>query len=136
MSEKVGLMASMSARLIDVSSKGSEAAETVRLRYASDSASLSHIIASVECGLNAMYDMIAKLAKVPKSVVSLSRDVLGSTLTFKDLSALYEAYFKGGMSKESLLYNLRRLGAADPNRTDAEELAAIRAPLPIVAPTN
>jgi hypothetical protein len=139
LADKVSLMATASARLIDNSTNGSEAAETVRLRYMSESASLIHIITAVENGMNMMYNMVAKLHRAPETVrITFSREVLGLTLTFKDLQVLFEAYLNGSVSKETLLYNLRRLEAVDPKRTDAEELAAIQdppKPQP-AAPTN
>lgn len=135
MTDKVGLMASISARLIDNSTRGSEAAETVRLRYMSESASLIHIISAIENGTNVMYNMLAKLKKAGGEVkVKFSREILGIGITFKDLDIMFQAYLSGSLSKESLLYNLRRLDAVDPNRTDAEELAAIKEPPPRVAP--
>lgn len=131
LSEKVGLMASMSARMIDNSTRGSEAAETVKLRYMSEAASLIHIVNSVETGLNVVYNMLASLTRTPGTVsISFSREILGMNLSYKDLSTLIEAYLQGLMSKESLLYNLRRLDAVDPRRSDADELSAIRDPEP------
>ena len=137
MTEKVGLMASVSARLVDNSTRGSEAAETVRLRYMSESASLVHIINSVEQGMTLLYNMLAKLMKAGSAVeVLFSREIIGLGITFKDLNILFEAYFKGGISKETLVFNLRRLEALDPHRTDADELAAIREPDPVLDPNK
>jgi hypothetical protein len=131
MKEKIGLMASVSARLVDSSTRGSEAAETVRLRYMSESASLVHILNNGEAGLNVLYNMLAKLMKSVEEVnVLFSREIIGMGIAFKDLKMLFEAYFEGGLSKETLVYNLRRLEAIDPNRSDADELAAIRDPQP------
>jgi hypothetical protein len=131
MSDKISLMATMSARLVDTSSKGSEAAETVRLRYASDSATLIHIVGAVEAGLNHMYNNIAKLSKASGRVrISLSRDVLGANISVKDLKILFDGFLQGTMSKESLLYNMRKLDVADPNRSDEDELGAINRPSP------
>lgn len=129
LSEKISLMATMSARMIDSSTRGSEAAETVRLRYMSEAAGLIHILNSVETGLNVMYNMLLKLRRDLGEVkIKFSREILGMNISYKDLSTLIEAYLKGAMSKESLLYNMRRLDAIDPNRSDADELSAIRAP--------
>jgi hypothetical protein len=124
-------MASASARLIDNSTRGSEAAETVRLRYMSEAASLIHIIAAVENGLNIMYNMVARLHGAGPVNISMSRQVLGAAITFKDLKIMFEAYLTGSISKETLLYNMRRLEAVDPKRTDEQELAAIQPPPPV-----
>lgn len=136
MTEKVGLMATMSARLIDSSTRGSEAAETVKLRYMSESATLIHIISSVENGMRLVYNMLSTLLKASGPVVmTFSREILGINITFKDLEVLFQAYLNGELSKESLLYNMRRLDAVDPTRTDAQELAAIKEPPPKTVPT-
>lgn len=131
MVEKVSLMASVSARMIDNSTRGSEAAETVRLRYMSESAGLIHIINAVESGLTMMYNMLARLRKANGPVsIQFSREIIGLGIQFKDLKILFDAYLQGGISKEALVYNLRRLEALDPNRSDSDELAAIRDPAP------
>lgn len=134
--EKVGLMATASARLVDSSTRGSEAAETVRLRYMSEAASLVHILTSIENGVNFMYNMVAKLHLASETVnITFSREILGITLKFSDLKILFEAYLKGAVSKETLLYNMRRLEAIDPKRTDEQELAAIKDPAPEPSPS-
>lgn len=132
MTDKVGLMASISARLIDNSVRGSEAAETVKMRYASEAASLVHIIGSVENGCTMLYNMVAQVMKVSGDVIiHFSREIIGSGMTFSDLNVMFDAYLSGAISKETLVYNLRRMNAIDPNRTDEEEMAAIKDPPPI-----
>ena len=134
MKEKISLMATMSARLMDTSTKGSEAASTVRLRYISETASLVHIIGSAENALQIIFSSLATLRRDGEVKIALSRDILNAAITFVDLKVLYAAFFQGGLSKASLVYNLRRLDAIDPNRTDEEELAAIQDP--ILTPTS
>jgi hypothetical protein len=137
LAEKIGLMATASARLVDTTTRGSEAAETVRLRYMSEAASLIHIITSVENGLNMMYNMIADLHKATQNVlIEFSREILGMNLNFQDLKVLFDAYLKGQISKESLYYNMKRLEAIDPKRTDEQELAAIQDPPSQATPAN
>jgi hypothetical protein len=131
MSDKISLMASVSARMVDTSTRGSEAAETVRLRYMSESASIVHIISAVENGLVMLYNMMARLRKANGPVtIQLSREILGAGISFKDLATLFDGYFKGAVTKETLLYNMRRLDAVDPNRTDEDELRGIKDPPP------
>jgi Domain of unknown function (DUF4055) len=134
MSDKISLMSSMSARLVDNSTRGSEAAETVRLRYMSESAGLIHIINSIETGCMILYNMLAKLLRTTEVTVQFSKEILGVGVTFKDLKILFEAYLTGSISKETLVYNLRRLDAIDPNRTDNEEMSAIKDPPPPANP--
>jgi hypothetical protein len=134
MSDKVSLMATVSARLIDNSTRGSESADTVKLRYMSESASLIQIIGSIENGCLLMYNMVAKLLKTDPVTIQFSKEILGTGVSMTDMGTMFEAYLNGSISKETLVYNLRRLGAIDPNRTDEEELAAIRNPPPIPTP--
>ena len=137
MSEKVSLMATISARLVDHSSRGSEAAETVRLRYMSESASLIHIINAIESGLNQLYNMLATLTRASGKVqIKFSKEILGSGMTFKDLAVIFDGYLQGLISKESLLYNLRRMDAIDPHSPDAVELKAIKDPPPPTTQTQ
>ncbi len=131
MADKISLMASVSARMIDSSTRGSEAADTVRLRYMSESAGLIHTIGAIETGMMIMYNMLADLMLITEPVaITFSREILGIGIAFKDLKILFDAYLNGSVSKETLLYNLRRLDAVDPTRSDADELKAIRDPEP------
>lgn len=134
--EKIGLMASVSARMVDTSTRGSEAAETVRLRYLSESASLVHLLGAAESGFTLMYNMLAELMGVSGQViVTLSKEILGAGITFRDMQVLFEAYLNGSISKETLVFNLRRLDAIDPARTDKQEMDAIQDPPPPTPPT-
>jgi len=135
MSDKISLMSAMSARLVDNSTRGSEAAETVRLRYMSESAGLIHIIGSIETGCMILYNMLAKLLKTTEVTIQFSKEILGIGVTFRDLKILFEAYLTSSVSKETLVYNLRRLDAIDPNRSDEEEMSAIKEP-PTQTPTT
>lgn len=134
MTDKIGLMATLSARLVDSSSRGSEAAETVRLRYMSESASLIHIINAVEMGCTMMYNMLAKLRGDGPVTIKFSREILGVGIAFKDLAVLFTAYLSGSISKETLIYNMRRLDALDPNQTDEEVAKGIKEPPPLPDP--
>ena len=103
----------------------------------SESATLIHMITSIENGAMVMYNMLAKLMKASGSVVlKFPREILGMNITFKDMAVLFEAYLNNSLSKEALIYNLRRLDALDPNRTDAQELADIKDPPPPVDPNK
>lgn len=129
MTDKISLMSAMSARLVDSSSRGSEAAEAVRLRYVNEAASLIHIVGSMEVGLMIMFNSLAKLIRTSSVIIRLPKEVLGAGLSYTDLKVLFDAYFQGGITKETLVYNLRRLDAIAPDRTDAQELAGIKEPV-------
>lgn len=132
MTEKISLMASMSARLVDVSTRGSEAAETVRLRYMAETATLAQILNAVENALNIVYRTFAELINADSGAVKIEihKDVLSIGLQATELRELFAAYLSGSISKETLVYNLRRGNYLDPERSTEEELAAIRNPPP------
>lgn len=126
--EKIGLMATMSARLLDSSTKGSEATETVRLRYLSETASLKMLINSVESGLSMIYTMLSQLMGVTAPSVKLPKDLLIVRLEAAVLRELFQAYFKGAITKETLVYNLKRSDFLDPTVDDDAQLTGILSP--------
>lgn len=133
MKEKISLMATMSARLVDTSTKGSEAAETVRLRYASETASLKRIVLAANSGLNLIYSTISSIMGFDQPMISLNKEILTVKLTAGELRELFTAYLNGSLSKESLIYNLRKNELLDPNRTNDEELSSLMSPQEIAA---
>lgn len=134
LSEKQSQLASLSARLIDSSSRGSESPETVKLRYASENANLTSVSRSVEAFMNLIYKTIAIMETLDANSVTieLNKDFLGKTLSSKEVKEFIDSYFAGGISKDTLIYNLRKGGVLDPLRTDAEEASAILALSPVV----
>src|ERR1700756_396057 len=129
MQDKVTLMASISARLAD-GSNGGEAAEAVRLRYLGESATISKIVTSVELGINQVFAMVAKMMRTDAPLVELNKDLIGPSMTVKDMAVLFEAYLGGALDKDTLVYNLRQMDLLDPETTDQEGAAKIKDPPP------
>lgn len=129
LSEKQSQLASLSARLIGQSSNGSEAADTVRLRYMSETASLAAVVRAVEALMNRVYRGLAMMESLDPTSVSIKMDkeFLDSRMSSTDLRELVKAYIEGGVSKETLVFNLRRGDVLPPDRTDLEEVEAIDA---------
>jgi hypothetical protein len=129
LSEKQSQLASLSARLIGQSSNGSEAADTVRLRYMSETASLAAVVRAVEALVNRVYRGLAMMESLDPTTISikLDKEFLDSRMSSTDLRELVKAYIEGGVSKETLVFNLRRGDVLPPDRTDLEEVAAIDA---------
>jgi hypothetical protein len=130
MVEKQSQMASMSARLIDNSRRGSEAAETVKLRYMSETASLSTVVRATEDGLNLLYSTIADIMGEERPTITLNKQFMEGRIGAQDLTALINAYIEGGISKETLVYNLRRGDILSSKQDDTTELLAIKDPPP------
>lgn len=129
LAEKQGQLASLSAQLLDNSKRGSESPDTVRLRYASETASLAMIVRAVEALLNKTYTTIAIMESYDPTEVRilLNKEFLDSRMSAKDVLNLVQSYIDGGISEETLLFNLRRGDVIDVNQDDAKEIEALQA---------
>ncbi len=127
MSEKQGLLASLSARLLDNSSRGSEAADAVKLRYMSETASLTTVVNSISIVLNSAYKLIAEILGEPAEsfALTLDTDFMETQLSAPEMTSLFDGFFKGAISKETLVFNLRKGRRLDPLRSDSQEIEAI-----------
>lgn len=138
LAEKQSQLASLSSRLIDNSSRGSEAAETVKLRYLSETASLRSIVRAVEALLNRVYDTVAVMEGQSEASVSitLNKDFLDERMSAALLKAWVEAFLSGGVSKEMLLNALKRGDALPPPGAEMGEIKDPPAPVAKPAPTS
>ncbi len=120
LAEKQSQLASLSARLIDNSTRGSEAAETVKLRYLSETSSLVSIVRAAEAFLNLIYNAIGMMEGLGDNSVnvSLDKDFLATKMSASDLTAWVNAYLSGGVTKEMLVYALKRGDALPPPGSD------------------
>lgn len=127
MTEKQSLLASMSARLLDSSSRGSEAAEAVKLRYMSETASLTTVVKALNVALNVVYRLIASILREDQNEVEikLDTDFMETRMSAAEMQALFDGYFKGSVSKETLIYNMRKGQRLDPARTDQQEIESL-----------
>ena len=128
MTEKQGLLASMSARLLDNSTRGSEAAEAVKLRYSSETASLKTVVESVNKCINSVYRKIAEMIREDPNDVSiiLGTDFMESYLSPAEMTALFDGYFNGAVSVETLVYNMRKGRRLDPLVDDKDVLDQLK----------
>lgn len=127
MKEKQAQMASLSSRLLDNSANGSEAADAIRLRYMSESASLSSICRTTEAMLNRCYKTIAAMeGHNPDEVtIHLEKEFHNTRLSAADQAKMTEAYLSGGMSVETFVFNMRRGDMLSTDRTDEQEIAEL-----------
>lgn len=127
LAEKQAQMATLSSRLMDNSANGSEAADAIRLRYMSESASLSSIVRTAEALLNLAYKTIAAMTDLsPDDVdVHLEKEFHNVRMSPTELAKLTESYLTGGMSVETYVFNLRRGELLDTQRTDTEEIQSL-----------
>lgn len=127
LTEKQGQLASMSARMIDNSRRGSEAPDTVKLRYASETASLTMIVRATEAALIKCYQTVAEMMDEDTSSVSitLNKELMDVRMTGAELLSMVKSYIEGGMSAETLVFNMRRGDMLSIDRSDDEEIAAL-----------
>lgn len=119
--EKQSQLASLSARIMDNSKRGSEASDVVRLRYASETASLASVVRATEAILVSSYREIALMKELdPKQVgITLNKEFLDTRLKPAEVVDLVDSYLSGGITTETLVYNLRR-GDITPVSADDE----------------
>ena len=111
MVDKRAQMSDFAARLMDPSTKGSEALETVQLRYSSDAAKLVDVLEAVESGLNSAYNEIRRWKGLSGKVkIVLDRDLLSISLKSGDLRELLKGYLEGSIDRDLLFFNLERGG--------------------------
>jgi len=108
--EKTSHMAQFSARLMDTSTRGSEAAETVKLRHSSEATTLTGVAVALENVFNKIYKSIAKYIGLDENSVniSLNKDFLSTQLSAAELRELTKAYLEGAIDEETYFYNLER----------------------------
>ena len=127
LAEKQAMLASLSARLLDNSSKGSEATDAVKLRYLSETASLTTVVKTINIVLNKVYNIIAESNRESAKSVSikLDTDFLTGTLGAAEMSSLFDGYLTGALDLSTLVFNLRRGQILDPSKSDEEIAEAV-----------
>ncbi len=136
LAEKQGQLASLSARLIDNSTRGSEAAETVKLRYLSETSSLKAIVRAGQALIRKVYTVIASMEGYNENEVTvvLGSDFLDSKMSAAELKAWTEAYLGRAISKEIFIHALKTGRALPPPGEDMGEIPDPPAAPPVNAP--
>lgn len=110
LAEKHSQMTLFSAQLLNTSTRGSESTDVIKLRFASDAATLTSITASIEAGLNNVYKNIAKWEGYdPEEVnITLNKDFINTSLSAAEIVALTRSFIDGAIDEETYLFNLKR----------------------------
>lgn len=119
--EKESMMAVVGARLLE-SKKGVESAETSRIRQNIETSILSHIAVTVEKGLLRALKYMARWEGYREEEVQLelNMDFVDVRIPHQEIISLVQAYQMGGISMDTLLYNLKQ-GEVIPNDVTIEE---------------
>jgi hypothetical protein len=112
LAEKQAQMTLFSAQLMNTSTRGSESSDVIKLRFASDAATLASIAHAVEAGLNRVYKTIALWEGYdPNEVnVSLDKEFINTSLTAAEIQALTKSFVDGAIDEETYIFNLKRGG--------------------------
>lgn len=118
--EKQAMLASLSARLLDNSSKGSEATEAVKLRYLSETASLTTVVKTINVVMNMLYNIIAtSMSENPKDVsIKFDTDFLSAQMTSAEMTTLFNGYISGAIDLDTLIFNMRSGQRLNPDIED------------------
>lgn len=101
-------MAVIGARMLEEQKKAAEAADTVRMRYSGDTATLSSVADCVEQGMMKAIDWLGKWMGIEgKTEITLNRDFVSVKLDAQMLTALTQSLQSGSMSMDTFLYNLQ-----------------------------
>ena len=120
--EKQENMAVLGARILEVSKKAAETAETTRLNKSGDTSTMISIAGAVESAVTiALQQMAVWLGHDPEQVsVEINRDLLDSTMDPQMVTALLKLFQEGITSKETLYKQLQQ-GELLPDDFDPDE---------------
>lgn len=112
LAEKHAQMTLFSAQLMNTSTRGSEASDVIKLRFAADAATLASITTAVEVGLNKVYKTMALWEGFnPDEVnITLDKEFINTSLTAAEIQALTKSYVDGAIDEETYIFNLKRGG--------------------------
>ena len=107
--EKEAMMAVVGARLLETK-KGVESAETSRIRQNIETSVLSHIAVTIQNGLHKVLKYMARWEGLNDEEVhvELNMDFVDVRIPHQEIIALVQAYQMGGLSMDTLLYNLKQ----------------------------
>jgi hypothetical protein len=118
--EKKELLASLGSQLLQSKKTGVETADAVRLRQNAEASTLVTTVKIVEQGITQLLQSMAAWGNVTGDItVKMNTDFVDSRLSASDLTALVSTWQSGGISHDTLLYNLKRGEILEPG-TDIE----------------
>lgn len=135
---KENQMIQIGSRLI-TEKKGIESVEALRMRSASDTASLVSIVGAMEnCIINALTTHVMWTGQPEEFQFELNRDFVSQKLEPQEVEALMKLYMAGIISQETMLENLFTGEIAPEVQVEMERLAEQAEPVnnPTVAPIN
>lgn len=120
------------ARLFERTAQGAESGEAKRLRYASETATLTSVAQNSSLLLEQALKNAAMIMGLPEDDISVvpPADLMDRTMSPQDFAALFGVYSDGGISWETLHENGLRGGIYSAERTSDEEQALLDGGIP------
>ena len=129
---KERLMAVLGARLLEDQKKAVETADAIRLRHSGENSLLATIADTVSRGLTVALTWLAEWQSAAGDVsVQLNKDFVDVAMTPQEITAMVAAWQSGGISRETLFYNLQRGEVIPAERTFEEEVELIERDAPL-----
>lgn len=132
MKEKEEKMAALGAQMLTPSTRRNEAAETAEIRHLGENSILSSISMTISDALNKALEYAAPWIgqNVTPATITLNTDFMATGMTPQKLTALIQSWQSGGISKQTLFYNLQKGEIIDAMRTFEDEENDIETEIP------
>jgi len=111
--DKEQLMAILGARLLEENKKAAEAADTLKIRAASETGSLTAMAKNISSGITEALKTLAWWSgasdqQIEEIAFELNTDFIDTKLSPQEMQALMQLYQGGSISQDTFLYNLKR----------------------------
>lgn len=123
-----GKMGKLGARLLEKPSAQPETAESHNIRQAAEGSALITVVESVDAGITQALKYCADYMGIgiDEVDVELNRDFIASQMDSKSLIDLIKAYQEGGISEETLYYQLHKGEILPPDHNKQEEITRLQ----------
>lgn len=137
LAEKQEQMATMGARMLRAPRTGVEAAETARIYQSAESGTLASLAQAVgESFTDLLRHWLRWQGEDDSLSMELNQDYVDQRIDAAMLTALMNAWIGGGISYETLFYNLRQGEVVPDSATPESEREKIEMEGPVVPPTD
>lgn len=131
---KEDLMVKLGARLLEDQKKGAETAESKRLQYSGENSILSTLAKTVSDGIKKNLEWARDWSVTTGEITfELNTDFFDADLSPEELKALVDAWQKAAISKETLVFNIKRGELLPPGVSVDEEISKIDAEGPVLS---
>lgn len=121
-------MGKLGARLLEKPSAQPETAETTSIRQAAEGSALITVVESVDAAITQALKYCADYMGISIDEVDaeLNRDFIAAQIDSKSLIDMIKAYQEGGISEETLYYQLHKGEILPPDHNKQEEIARLQ----------